>query len=108
MIEFLIVHIMHRLDTLDVNYESWDIFYVYEVWDFIELHMIKLLNLSLYFAQANSQAKLSNKALIKLIKKKIEDNPRRWHEVLFEVLWAHRISRHSATKVTPCELVYEQ
>jgi hypothetical protein len=43
-----------------------------------------------------------------LIKKKIEDNPRRWHEVLFEALWAHRISRYGATKVTPFELVYGQ
>ena len=25
-----------------------------------------------------------------------------------EVLWAHRISRHGATKVTPFELVYDQ
>jgi len=36
--------------------------------------------------------------LIKLIKKKVEDKPIRWHEVLFEALWAHRISRHGATK----------
>jgi len=28
--------------------------------------------------------------------------------VLFEALWAHRISRHGATKVTPYELVYGQ
>jgi hypothetical protein len=46
--------------------------------------------------------------LIKLIKKKIEDNLRRWHEVLSEALWTHRISRHGATKVTPIELVYGQ
>jgi hypothetical protein len=46
--------------------------------------------------------------LIKLIKKNIEENPRRWHEVLSEALWAHRISRHGATKVTPFELVYGQ
>jgi hypothetical protein len=46
--------------------------------------------------------------MIKLIKNKIEDNPRRWHEVLFEALWAHHISRHVATKVTPFELVYGQ
>jgi hypothetical protein len=46
--------------------------------------------------------------LVKLIRKKIEDNPRRWHEVLSEALWAHRISRHGATKVTPFELVYGQ
>ena len=46
--------------------------------------------------------------MIKLIKKKIEENPRRWHEVLSEALWAHRISRYCATKVTPFELVYGQ
>ena len=59
-------------------------------------------------AQTNGQAESSNKILIKLIKKKIEENPRRWHEVLSEALWAHRISRHGATKVTPFELVYGQ
>ena len=46
--------------------------------------------------------------MIKLIKKNIEKNLRRWHEVLSEALWAHRISRHGATKVTPFELVYGQ
>ena len=46
--------------------------------------------------------------MIKLIKKKIEENPRRWHEVLSEALWARRISRNGTTKVTPFELVYGQ
>jgi hypothetical protein len=67
-----------------------------------------LLNSSPYYAQANGQAESSNKTFIMLMKKKIEDNPRRWHEVLFEALWAHHISRHGATKVTPFELVYGQ
>jgi hypothetical protein len=34
--------------------------------------------------------------------------PKRWHEILSEVLWANRISKHSATKVTPFELIYRQ
>jgi hypothetical protein len=67
-----------------------------------------LLNSSPYYAQTNGQAESSNKTLIKLIKKKIEENPRRWHEVLSETLWAHRISRHGATKVAPFELVCGQ
>jgi hypothetical protein len=46
--------------------------------------------------------------LVNLIKKKIEDNPRRWHEILSEAIWPHRISRHGATKGTPFELVYGQ
>ena len=83
----------------------------------IHLHMmlntiVKLSQLirylSPYYAQANSPAESSSKILIKLIKKRIEKNPRRCHESLFEALWAHRISRHGATKVTSFELVYGQ
>ena len=75
---------------------------------FAESFGIKLLNSSPYYAQANGQAESSNKTLIKLIKKKIEEHPKRWHEVLSEALWAHRISKHGATQVTPFELVYGQ
>jgi hypothetical protein len=67
---------------------------------------IKMLNSSPYYAQANGQAEASNKVLIKIIKKRIKDNPRRWHEKLSEALWAHRTSRHGATKVSPFVLVY--
>jgi transposase len=74
--------------------------------EFVDAYGIKLLNLSPYYAQVNGQVESSNKTLVKLIKKKIKDNPIRWHEVLSEALWAHRISRHGATKVTPFELVY--
>jgi hypothetical protein len=47
---------------------------------------IKLMNSSPYYAQANVQAKASNKVLIKIIKKRINDNPRRWYEKLSEAL----------------------
>jgi hypothetical protein len=43
-----------------------------------------------------------------LIKRKIEERPQRWHEVLLEALWAYRVSKHSAIKVTPFKLVYGQ
>jgi hypothetical protein len=69
---------------------------------------IKVLNSSPYYAQANGQAESSNKTLLKVIKKKIDEFPRKWHEVLSEALWAHRTSKHGATKVTPFELVYVQ
>jgi hypothetical protein len=58
--------------------------------------------------QVNGQAEVGNKVMIKIIKKRIKDNPRRWHEKLSEALWAHRTSRHRARKVTPFELVYGQ
>jgi ribosomal protein S20 len=80
----------------------------HQVCEFAESIKIKLLISSPYYAQANRQVKSSNKTLIKLIKKKIEENSKRWHEVLSEALWAHRISKHSATKVTPFKLIYGQ
>jgi transposase InsO family protein len=48
-----------------------------QVREFIESYKIKLFNSSPYYAQANGQPESSNKTLIKLIKKKIEDNSRR-------------------------------
>ena len=62
------------------------ILFIDSVRAFAESYKIKLLNSSPYYAQANRQAEFSNKILIKLVKKKIEENPKRWHEVLSEAL----------------------
>jgi transposase len=81
-------------------------FMSHQFMEFTESMKIKLLNSSPYYAQDNGQVVASNKVLIKIIKKRIEDNQRRWHEKLSEALWAHRTSKHGATKVTPFVLVY--
>jgi transposase InsO family protein len=109
VIEFITEHIIHRFGIPQtLTTDQGTSFISSQVREFIESYKIRLLNSSPYYVQANGQAKSSNKTLIKLIKKKIEDNLRRWHEVLSEALWAHRISRHGATKITPFELVYGQ
>jgi hypothetical protein len=109
VIEFITGHIIHRFGIPQtLTTDQGTSFISKEVHEFVDSYGIKLLNSSLYYAQANGQAKSSNKTSVKLIKKKIEYNPRRWHEVLSEALWAHRISRHGATKVTPFDLVYGQ
>ena len=93
VIEFITEHIIHRFSipqTLMTDQGSS--FISKEVRAFAKSYKIKLLNSSPYSAQANGQAESSNKILIKLIKKEIEENPKRWHEVLFEVLCTHRIS----------------
>jgi hypothetical protein len=109
VIGFITENIIHRFgipQTLTTDQGSS--FVAKEVRDFANSYGIRLLNSSPNYAQANGQAESSNKVLVKLIKKNIEDNPKRWHEVLSEALWAHRISRHGATKVTPFEFVYGQ
>jgi hypothetical protein len=87
-IEFITGHIIHRFgipQTLTTNQVTSFISKV--VREFVNSYGIKLLNSFPYYARANGHAESSNKTLVKLIKKKIEDNPRRWHEVLSEALW---------------------
>ena len=74
--------------------------------DFATSMGIKLLNSSSYYAQANGQTEMSNQTLIKLIKKKIEEQPRKWYLTLNEALWAYRMACHGSTKSSPYELVY--
>ena len=108
LISFVLEHIIHRFDisqTLTTNQGSS--FMSHQFREFAESFGIILLNSSPYYAQANGQGESSNKTLIRLIKKKIEDKSRRWHEVLSEALWAH-ISKDGATQVAPFELVYGQ
>jgi hypothetical protein len=73
---------------------------------FAESMGIKLFNSSPYYAQANGQAEASNKIMINIIQKKIDQKPRRWHSVLNEALWAYRMTPHGATNTSPYELVY--
>jgi hypothetical protein len=109
VIEFIMEHIIHRFGIPQtLTTDQGTSFTSGQVREFADSYKIKLLNSSPYYAQANGQAESSNKTLVKLIKKKIAENPRRWHVVLSEALWAHRISRHGATKVTPFKLVYGQ
>ena len=51
-----------------------------------------MLNSSPYYTQDNGHAKSSNKMLLNNVKRKIEDNPRRWHDVLIEKLYGLTIS----------------
>jgi hypothetical protein len=109
VIEFITEHIIHRFGIPQtLTTDQGTSFMSKEVREFAELYRIKLLNSSPYYAQANRQAESSNRTLINLIKKKISDNLKHWHKILSEALWAHRISKHSATKVSSFELVYGQ
>jgi transposase InsO family protein len=77
--EFITAHNIHRFGIPQtLTTDQGTSFISKEVREFVASYGIKLLNSSPYYAQANGQAESSNKTLVKLIKKKIEDNPRRW------------------------------
>jgi hypothetical protein len=107
MIEFVKEHIIYRFGIpLTITTNQGTQFTSSEFIDFAESMGIKLLNSSPYYAQANGQTEASNKIMIKIIQKKIDQKPRRWHSVLNEALWAYRMAPHGATQMSPYELVY--
>jgi hypothetical protein len=109
VINFVQEHIIYRFGVPQtLTTDQGPSFMSHQFREFVESMKIKLLNSSLYYAQANGRVEASYKVLIKIVKKRIKDNPRRWHEKLLEALWTHRTLRHGATKVTPFELVYGQ
>jgi hypothetical protein len=76
-IGFITEHIIHRFGIPQtLTTDQGTSLMAKEVCDFVNSYGIKLLNSSPYYAQANGQAEYSNKTLVKLIKKKIEDNPK--------------------------------
>jgi transposase InsO family protein len=78
VIHFISEHIIHRFDIPQTLIkDQGSSFMSHQVRDFAESLKIKLLSSLPYYAQANGQAESSNKTIIKLIKKKIEENPKR-------------------------------
>ena len=102
-------HIIHRFGIPQtITTDGGSVFISEEFRKFADDMGIKLIRSSPYYAQANGQAEASNQSLIKLIKRKVDEYPRRWHEVSSEALWAYRISCHGSTKTSPYHLVYGQ
>jgi IS30 family transposase len=77
-IYFISEHIMLRFGILQtLTMDQGSSFMSHQVREFSESLKIELLSSSPYYAHANGQAESINKTLIKLIKKKIEENSKR-------------------------------
>eukprot|EP00253_Pinus_taeda_P027025 PITA_27025 len=59
-----------------------------------------------YYPQGNGLAESTNKNLIKIIKRTIEQNHRNWHKSLVFALWADRITQKASIGTSPFNLVY--
>ncbi|XP_051139075.1 uncharacterized protein LOC127256892 [Andrographis paniculata] len=58
--------------------------------------------------EANGLAEAANKIVIGIIQKMVEENPRKWHALLPQALWAHRNSRNTSTGFSPYQLTFRQ
>jgi hypothetical protein len=107
MIDFVNEHIVYRFGIPQtITTDQGSQFTSGEFEEYANSLGIKLLNPSPYYAQVNGKAEAANKGIIKLIKRKIDESPKRWHTVLNEALWAYKMAYHGATKVSPSQLVY--
>jgi len=107
MIDFVKEHIVYRFGIpQSITTDQGTTFTSGEFDEFAIGMGIKVLDSSPYYTQANVEVEASNKGIVKLIKHKIEENPRRWHTVLNEALRSYRKPCHGAIKVSPYQLLY--
>ncbi|CAL2229164.1 unnamed protein product [Prunus armeniaca] len=67
---------------------------------------VRMVQSTPYNPQSNGQAEASNKVIKGILGKMIENNPKEWHSLLSNTLWAYRTSRRSGTGMTPFALTY--
>jgi IS30 family transposase len=77
MIDFIKEHIIYQFGIpQNITTDQGTMFTSEEFEEFATSMGIEFLNSSPYYAQANGQAEASNKGIIKLIKRKIDEQPR--------------------------------
>ena len=59
-----------------------------------------------YYPQGNGLAKSSDKRLVRIINKLLEDNKKAWHAKLKFALWADRVSTKKSIGTSPFHPVY--
>ena len=73
---------------------------------FCQKYNIVLGHSTAYYSQGNGLAESSNKSLINIIKKVLNENKRSWHVHLKYALWANRIGTKKSIGISPFQMVY--
>lgn len=74
--------------------------------DFCNKYHITLGHSITYYPQGNGLAESSNKSLVNIIKKLLEDNKKTWNKMLVNALWANRLTTKKSIGTSPYQLVY--
>ncbi|XP_043717883.1 uncharacterized protein LOC122665813 [Telopea speciosissima] len=108
IIQVLKSHIIHRFGLPEtITCDNGSIFTADEVVAFAVELGITFTHSTPYYAQGNGQAEVNSKILKGCLAKVVDDNPRRWADMLSEVLWAFRTSQQTSTATTPFALTYD-
>jgi hypothetical protein len=74
--------------------------------DFCNQYHIGLGHSTAYYPQGNGLAKYSNKTLVNIIKKMLQENKKLWHNKLVFALWADKLTTKKSIGMSPYQLVY--
>jgi transposase InsO family protein len=74
--------------------------------NFCEQYGITLIHYTPYYPQGNGLAESSNKSLIKIIKRLLEDNKKAWDSKMKFALWVDRVTTKRSLGMSPFQLVY--
>eukprot|EP00253_Pinus_taeda_P023544 PITA_23544 len=77
-----------------------------ELVDMNESMGIQLVHSTSYYPQGNGLEESSNKRLVRIIKKLLEDNKKSWDSKLKFALWADRVTNKKSIGNSPFKLVY--
>jgi hypothetical protein len=106
VISFLESHIITRFGIIDfLVFDNSKYFSSLKLTEFSLKKNIKVKYSTNYYPQGNGLAKSTNKNLIKILKKTVNDNQRNWHLSLQNVIWDDRVTPKSSIGNSPFFLV---
>eukprot|EP00253_Pinus_taeda_P018245 PITA_18245 len=107
IIQFLESNIMSRFGCPEkIITDNATAFKSKKIINFCQKYHITLGHSMADYPQGNGLAESSNKSLINIIKKMLEENKKNWHKKLTNALWADRMSTKKSIGLSPYELVY--
>ncbi|KAH9287521.1 hypothetical protein KI387_031638, partial [Taxus chinensis] len=59
-----------------------------------------------YYPQGNRQSESSNKNIVTIFRKLVDENQRNWHKRLYNTLWADRITPKKEIGMSPFQVLY--
>ena len=74
--------------------------------DFCHRYQTALGHSTTYYPQGNGLAESSNKSLVTIIKKLLEENKKSWNNNLVHAMWADKITIKKSIGLSPYQLVY--
>jgi len=74
--------------------------------EFCNKYQITLGHSTTYYPQGNGLAEASNKSLVNIIKKLLQDIKKSWNNKLVNALWVGRLTTKRSIGMSPYQLVY--